>query len=59
MSSRLLKKAGVAAEDRPGGLSHNTISTVCRPSGTGFQACLGLFQQPAELPCGFPGDERS
>jgi len=48
-SSRLLKKAGGTANDRPGGLSHNTLSRVCRSSGTGFQACLGLFQHPASL----------
>jgi uncharacterized protein (TIGR03437 family) len=47
VSSRLLKKARRTAKDRPGGLSHNTTSIVCKRSGTGFQACLGLFQQPA------------
>ena len=43
---RLLKKATGTAKDRPEGLSQNTTSTVGRPSGTGFQACQGLFQQP-------------
>jgi hypothetical protein len=47
--SRLLKKAAGTSKDRPGGLSHNTTSTVCRRSGTGFLACRGLFQQPARL----------
>jgi hypothetical protein len=44
--SRLLKKAAGTADDRPGGLSHLRASTVWRRSGTGFPACLGLFQQP-------------
>ena len=48
-TSRLLKKATGTAKDRPGGLSHHTTSTVCRPSGTGFLACRGLFQQPARI----------
>ena len=48
--NRLLKKAAGIAKDRRGRLSHNTGSAVSKWSGTGLQACLGLFQQPAKNP---------
>ena len=40
-----------APDNRPGGLSHNTTSTVCRPSGTGLRPVRAFFSSLLEKNC--------